>query len=78
MLRIQLGLRRRAEICTHIAAMILHREYSKLMQPIYAAVLSMECNGDYHLEALDKDVRVTKQVRALSTDLLKPRYRMTY
>ncbi|GAB6944197.1 hypothetical protein [Vulcanisaeta sp. JCM 14467] len=72
------GLRRKAEVCTHIAAVILYREYSKLTQPIYAAVLTMECDGDYHLETLDKDVKVVKQVRALSTDLLKPRYKVTY
>ena len=72
------GLRRRAEVCTHIAAVILHREYSKLMQPVYAAVLSMECNGDYHLEVLDREVSVIKQVRALSTDLLRPKYHVTY
>ena len=72
------GLRRKAEVCTHIAAVILYREYSRLMQPIYAAVLSMECDGDYHIEVLDKDVKVVKQVRALSSDLLKPRYKVTY
>ena len=72
------GLRRRAEVCTHIAAVILYREYSKLTQPIYAAVLSMECDGDYHIEVLDKDVKVIKQVRALSSDLLKPKYHVTY
>ena len=72
------GLRRKAEVCTHIAAVILHREYSKLMQPIYAAVLAMECEGDYHLEVLDRDVKVIKQVKALSSDLLKPRYKVTY
>ena len=72
------GLRRRAEICTHIAAVILYREYSKLTQPIYAAVLSMDCDGDYYLEVLDRDVKVIKQIRALSTDLLRPRYKVTY
>ena len=66
----ELGLRRKAEICTHIAAVILYREYSKLIQPIYAAVLTMECIGDYHIEVLDKEVKVVKQVRALSNDLL--------
>ena len=65
-------------MCTHIAAVILYREYSKLMQPIYAAVLTMECDGDYHIEVLNKDVKVVKQVRALSSDLLKPRYHVTY
>ena len=72
------GLRRKAEICTHIAAVILHREYSRLMQPIYAAVLSMDCVGDYYLEVLDKDAKVIKQVKALSSDLLKPKYHVTY
>ena len=72
------GLRRKAEVCTHIAAVILYREYSRLMQPIYVAVLTMECVGDYYLEVLDKGVKVNKQVRALSSDLLKPKYRVTY
>ncbi|GAB6947812.1 hypothetical protein JCM16161A_19420 [Vulcanisaeta sp. JCM 16161] len=72
------GLRRRSEICTHIAAVILYREYSKLMQPIYAAVINMECDGDYYLEVLDKEVKVIKQVKAMSSDILKPRYRATY
>lgn len=38
----------------------------------------MECLGDYHIEVLNNDVEVTKQVRALSTDLLRPRYHVTY
>lgn len=65
-------------VLRRIKVITLHREYSKLMQPIYAAVLTMECNGDYYLEVLDREVRVIKQVKALSTDLLKPRYRVTY
>nr|WP_245522531.1 hypothetical protein [Vulcanisaeta distributa] len=72
------GLRRSAEVCTHIAAVILHREYSKLMQPVYAAVMTMECDGDHHVEVLDREVRVIRQVRVLNNDLLKPRYRVTY
>ncbi len=48
------------------------------MQPIYVAVLSMECDGDYYLEVLDRDVKVIKQVKALSSDLLRPKYRVTY
>ncbi|ADY01226.1 zinc finger, SWIM domain protein [Vulcanisaeta moutnovskia 768-28] len=72
------GLRRRGEVCTHIAAVILHREYSRLMQPIYAAVISMECEGDYYIEVLDKGVKAIRRVRALSSDLTKPRYRVTY
>ena len=40
--------------------------------------MSIECDGDYHIEVLDKDVKVVKQVRALSSDLLKPRYHVTY
>ncbi|WP_243675815.1 hypothetical protein [Vulcanisaeta distributa] len=39
------GIRRKSEVCTHIAAVILHREYSRLLQPIYAAVINMECDG---------------------------------
>ena len=65
-------------VLRRIKVITLHREYSKLMQPIYAVVLTMECNGDYYLEVLDREVRVIKQVKALSTDLLKPRYRVTY
>ena len=49
-----------------------------MIYPIYAAALSMECLGDYHIEVLNNDVEVTKQVRALSTDLLRPRYHVTY
>jgi len=37
----------------------------------------MECEGDYYVEILDKDVKLIKQVRALSSDLTKPRYRVT-
>ena len=37
----------------------------------------MECDGDYYLEVLDRDVKVIKQVRALSSDLLKPKYHVT-
>ena len=48
-----------------------------MIQPIYAAVLTMKCDGDYHLEALDKDVKVIKQVKALSSDLLRPKYQVT-
>ncbi|ADN49537.1 hypothetical protein Vdis_0124 [Vulcanisaeta distributa DSM 14429] len=43
------------------------------MQPVY-----MECDGDYHVEVLDREVRVIRQVRVLNNDLLKPRYRVTY
>ncbi|MGC9180238.1 MAG: hypothetical protein ACP5GZ_08560 [Vulcanisaeta sp.] len=71
-------MRRKSEVCTHIAAVILHREYSRLTQPIYAAVLSMECDGDYHIEVLDKEVKTIKRVRALSSDLTRPRYRVVY
>ncbi|BDR92897.1 hypothetical protein [Vulcanisaeta souniana] len=72
------GPRRKNELCTHIAAVILHREYSKLLQPIYAAIINMECEGDYHFEVLDKEVKVIKQVKALSSDAVEPRYRVTY
>lgn len=48
------------------------------MQIIYAAVISMKCNGDYYVEVLDKDVKVTKQMKALSSDVLKPRYHVMY
>lgn len=47
------------------------------MQLIYAAVLTMNCEGDYHIGVLDKDVKVIKQVRTLSNDLLKPKYHVT-
>ncbi len=33
---------------------ILHREYSRPTQPIYAAVLNMEYEGDYYIEIMDK------------------------
>ncbi len=32
----------------------------------------MDCVGDYHLEVLDKGVKVIRQVRALSNDYLGP------
>ena len=38
----------------------------------------MVCEGDYYLEVLDKEVRVIKQVRVLSSDLIKPKYHATY
>ncbi|WP_054853924.1 hypothetical protein [Vulcanisaeta distributa] len=38
----------------------------------------MECEGDYYLEITDKEVKVIKQVKALSNDVLKPRYKLTY
>ena len=33
---------------------------------------------NHHTEDLDEDVKVIKQVKALSNDLLKPRYHATY
>ncbi len=38
----------------------------------------MNCDVDYHLEVLDKEVKVIKQVKAMSNDVLKPRYKFTY
>ncbi|WP_243675971.1 hypothetical protein [Vulcanisaeta distributa] len=38
----------------------------------------MDCEGDYYLEVLDKEVKVIKQVKPMSNDLLKPRYKLTY
>ncbi len=72
------GLRRKSEVCTHIAAVILYREYSRLTQPIYAAVISMECEGDYHVDVMDKGVKAIRQVKALSNDLTKLGYKITY
>ena len=33
---------------------------------------------DHHTEDLDEDVKVVKQVKALSSDLLRPKYHVTY
>lgn len=72
------GVRRKSEVCTHIAAVILHREYSRLLQPIYAAVIIMYCEGDYRLEIMDKEIKVIKQVKLMINDVLKLRYKVTY
>ena len=58
----------------HIAAMTFYCEYSKLMQSIYVADLIMEFKGDYNLETLDKNVKMIKQVRALSNDYIHVSY----
>mgnify|MGYP001770775775 CR=1 FL=1 len=33
-------------------------------------------NQNHHIEVLDREVKVVKQVRALSSDVIKPRYRV--
>jgi len=75
------GLRRRSEICTHIAAVILYRNYKKLDSDVYASVINIEC-VDYYLEIpseLKGKVRVAKSVRVIdATDRLNPRHRVTY
>jgi len=75
------GLRRRSEICTHIAAVILYRNYKKLDSEVYASVINIEC-VDYYLEIpseLKGRVRVVKSVRVVdSSDRLNPRHRVTY
>ena len=75
------GLRRRSEICTHIAAVILYRNYKKLDSEVYASVINIEC-VDYYLEIpseLKGRVRVVKSVRVIdATDRLNPRHRVTY
>ncbi|MGC8606243.1 MAG: hypothetical protein ACP5GZ_00150 [Vulcanisaeta sp.] len=38
----------------------------------------MECKGDYYIEIMDKEVKAIRQVRALSSNLTEPRYRVTY
>ncbi|WP_243675752.1 hypothetical protein [Vulcanisaeta distributa] len=38
----------------------------------------MKYDGDYRLEILDKDVKIIKQVKLMSSDVVKPRYRITY
>lgn len=49
------------------------------MQPVYAAVITMECEGgDYHLEVMDKEVKVIRQVKLMGSDVAKPRYKFTY
>ena len=75
------GLRRRSEVCTHIAAVILYRNYRKLNSDVYASVINIEC-VDYYLEIpseLKGKVRVVKSIRVIdSTDKLNPRHRVTY
>ena len=75
------GLRRRSEVCTHIAAVILYRNYKKLDSDVYASVLNIECT-DCWLEIpseLRGKVRVVKSVRVVdATDKLNPRHRVTY
>jgi len=75
------GLRRRSEICTHIAAVILYRNYKRLDSDVYVSVVNIEC-VDYYLEIpseLRSKVRVVKSVRVVdSSDRLNPRHRVTY
>jgi hypothetical protein len=75
------GLRRRSEVCTHIAAVILYRNYKKLDSDVYVSVINIEC-VDYLLEIpseLKGKVRVVKSVRVVdTTDRLNPRHRVTY
>jgi len=75
------GLRRKSEICTHIAAVILYRNYKRLDSDVYASVVNIECT-DYYLEIpgeLRGKVKVVKSVRVVdSSDRLNPRHRVTY
>jgi hypothetical protein len=75
------GLRRKSEICTHIAAVILYRNYRKLDSEVYASVINIEC-VDYYLEIPSEfrgKVKVVKSVRIVdATDKLNPRHRVTY
>jgi SWIM zinc finger. len=75
------GPRRKSEICTHIAAVILYRNYKKLDSDVYASVVNIEC-VDYWLEIpseLKGKVRVVKSVRVVdSSDRLNPRHRVRY
>ena len=75
------GLRRKSEICTHIAAVILYRNYKRLDSDVYASVINIEC-VDYYLEIpseLRGKVKVVKSVRVVdSSDRLNPRHRVTY
>jgi hypothetical protein len=74
-------LRRKSEICTHIAAVILYRNYRRLDSEVYASVVNIEC-VDYYLEIpseLKGRVKVVKSVRVVdSSDRLNPRHRVTY
>jgi len=61
------GLRRKSEICTHIAAVILYQNYRKLDSEVYASVVNIEC-VDYYLEIPSEfrgRVRVVKSVRVV-------------
>jgi len=72
---------RRSEVCTHIAAVILYRNYRKLDSEVYASVINIEC-VDYYLEIPSEfrgRVKVAKSVRVVdATDRLNPRHRVTY
>ena len=75
------GLRRKSEICTHIAAVILYRNYKRLDSDVYASIVNIECT-DYYLEIPSEfrgRVKVAKSVRVVdATDRLNPRHRVTY
>jgi hypothetical protein len=75
------GLRRKSEICTHIAAVILYRNYKRLDSDVYASVVNIECT-DYYLEIPSEfrgRVKVVKSVRVVdSSDRLNPRHRVMY
>jgi len=75
------GLRRKSEICTHIAAVILYRNYKRLDSDVYASVVNIECT-DYYLEIPSEfrgRVKVVKSVKVIdAADKLNPRHRVTY
>jgi hypothetical protein len=75
------GLRRKSEVCTHIAAVILYRNYRKLDSEVYASVINIEC-VDYYLEIpseLKSKVKVVKSVKVIdAADKLNPRHRVMY
>ena len=45
---------------------------------INKALHAPKTNQNHHIKDLDKGVKVIKQVRALSIDLLRPKYYVTY
>ncbi|WP_069806907.1 hypothetical protein [Vulcanisaeta thermophila] len=75
------GMRRKSEICTHIAAVMLWRRYHALLnEVVYADTITIKCS-DYNL-LIDKSVRdkvrMEKRVRVLNNDLINPLYEITY
>lgn len=67
------GLRRRNEICTHIAAVMLYRRYKSLMEDVYVFTIHGQCI-DYLLQipsGYKHEIRIIKKERRASGEGLK-------